>query len=110
MSSWHRTTHCGIVIALFVLGIGMQHADSASPAQAAGVPIIQFNAVSFADHTDGWVAGNTPRQSYLLHTGDAGGTWARYAIDFSIVQIQFVDTTHGWAIGQILKGCRGTCR
>ena len=80
------------------------HAQNAS---AAGSDA-SLNSVYFADAAHGWAVGNSQGVSgyapVILATTDGGATWGAQdsgsaGINASLNSVRFVDSTHGWAVG-----------
>lgn len=67
------------------------------PAQARETPYL--SAISFANTRDGWVAGHTTHQAFILHTTNGGRSWAQRTTRFDAQQMQFISSRDGWVVG-----------
>jgi photosystem II stability/assembly factor-like uncharacterized protein len=58
----------------------------------------RLNSICFADEEHGWVAGAS---GLIYNTEDGGKTWRKQksGANIDLKKIQFVDASHGWAIG-----------
>jgi hypothetical protein len=56
-----------------------------------------LNSVDFIDASTGWAAGEA---GTILHTADAGATWAvrQSGVGGDIRDVYFADAQHGWAV------------
>jgi photosystem II stability/assembly factor-like uncharacterized protein len=65
-------------------------------------------SLEFVDPNTGWMALRTSTEASLLVTHDGGRTWARQfhaSGQFPLLQISFVNTRDGWALGSDLAYC-----
>jgi photosystem II stability/assembly factor-like uncharacterized protein len=75
--------------------------DGVTYRQADAVPVATtLNDVSFADDHQGWAVGHA---GVVLHTADAGRTWALQRSDLArdqpLLAVRFSDASHGVAVG-----------
>jgi photosystem II stability/assembly factor-like uncharacterized protein len=76
---------------------------SDGPAEAPPDAAFDFVAVDFVDARRGWIAGADEDNNVgaVFRTADGGATWtkvAEFASD-ALKDIDFLDATHGWAVG-----------
>ena len=65
-----------------------------------------FSALAFPDAGNIWAVG---AGGLVLHSGDAGGTWAAQStgVDADLWSVSFPDARHGWACGGSVAGSGG---
>jgi len=66
--------------------------------------------MSFPDSMHGWIAGGDDEMgAFIVHTTDAGQTWAEQFFDLygsALTDVSFVDSLHGWVscwTGQVMR-------
>jgi photosystem II stability/assembly factor-like uncharacterized protein len=67
-----------------------------------------MTSLDFVDTNTGWMALRTSAEASVLVTHDGGRTWARQfhaSGQFPLLQISFVNTRDGWALGSDLAYC-----
>ena len=67
-----------------------------------------MTSLQFVDANTGWMTMRTPAEASVLVTHDGGRSWSRQfhaAGQFPLLQVSFVNTRDGWALGGDLAYC-----